>query len=39
VTVLLAATLLGEKLQTLSLLGGSLILLAVALLTRQELRR
>ena len=39
VTVLLAATLLGESLKPLSLLGGGLILLAVALLTRQELRR
>jgi drug/metabolite transporter (DMT)-like permease len=39
VTVVLAALLLGERLQPLSLLGGSLILLAVVLLTRNELRR
>jgi drug/metabolite transporter (DMT)-like permease len=39
VTVVLAATLLGERLKPLSLLGGGLILLAVALLTRHELGR
>jgi drug/metabolite transporter (DMT)-like permease len=39
VTVVLAALLLGENLRPLSLVGGSLILLAVALLTRHELRR
>jgi drug/metabolite transporter (DMT)-like permease len=39
VTVLLAAWLLGEKLKWVSLLGGGLILCAVLLLTRQELRR
>ena len=39
VTVLLAARLLGESLKPLSLVGGSLILLAVVLLTRHELRR
>jgi drug/metabolite transporter (DMT)-like permease len=39
VTVLLAAILLGENLKPLSLLGGGLILLAVVLLTRSELRR
>lgn len=39
VTVLLAALLLGETLKPLSLLGGALILIAVALLTRHELRR
>jgi drug/metabolite transporter (DMT)-like permease len=39
VTVVLAAWLLNESLRPLSLLGGSLILLAVVLLTRTELRR
>ena len=39
VTVVLAALLLGESLSPLSLLGGGLILLAVVLLTRTELRR
>lgn len=39
VTVLLAALLLAEKLQPLSLLGGGLILLAVLLLTHGEFRR
>jgi drug/metabolite transporter (DMT)-like permease len=39
VTVLLAALLLGETLKPLSLLGGGLILVAVALLTRHELQR
>jgi drug/metabolite transporter (DMT)-like permease len=39
VTVLLAAWLLGEQLQWISLLGGGLILAAVLLLARQELRR
>ena len=39
VTVALAALLLGESLKPLSLLGGGLILLAVVLLTRSELRR
>jgi drug/metabolite transporter (DMT)-like permease len=39
VTVVLAALLLGETLKPLSLLGGGLILVAVALLTRHELRR
>jgi drug/metabolite transporter (DMT)-like permease len=38
VTVLLAALLLGEQPQPLVLLGGALILAAVLLLTRQELR-
>ena len=38
VTVLLAAGLLGERLQPLSLLGGVLILAAVLILARQELR-
>jgi drug/metabolite transporter (DMT)-like permease len=39
VTVLLAALLLGELLQPLTLLGGGLILAAVVLLTHSELRR
>jgi drug/metabolite transporter (DMT)-like permease len=39
VTVVLAALLLGETLKPLSLAGGALILIAVALLTRHELRR
>jgi drug/metabolite transporter (DMT)-like permease len=39
VTVLLAAWLLGEHLKAISLLGGGLILAAVLILTRQELRR
>jgi drug/metabolite transporter (DMT)-like permease len=39
VTVFLAATLLGESLKPLSLFGGGLILLAVVLLTRHELRQ
>ena len=39
VTVVLAALLLGESLKPISLVGGSLILLAVVLLTRAELRR
>jgi len=39
VTVVLAAWLLNESLRPLSLLGGILILLAVVLLTRTELRR
>ena len=39
VTVLLAAVLLGETLKPLSLVGGALILIAVALLTRHALRR
>ncbi len=39
VTVVLAALLLGERLRLLSLVGGSLILLAVVLLTRNELQR
>jgi len=38
VTVLLAAWLFQERLNTTSLLGGALILLAVILLTRHELR-
>ncbi len=38
VTVLLAAALLGETLKPLSLVGGALILIAVALLTRHALR-
>jgi drug/metabolite transporter (DMT)-like permease len=38
VTVLLAALLLGEGLKPLTLLGGGVILIAVALLTRTELR-
>jgi drug/metabolite transporter (DMT)-like permease len=39
VTVLLAASLLGERLTPVSLLGGGLILAAVLLLARSELRR
>jgi drug/metabolite transporter (DMT)-like permease len=39
VTVLLAAWLLGEHLKAISLLGGGLILTAVLILARQELRR
>jgi drug/metabolite transporter (DMT)-like permease len=39
VTVVLAAALLGESLPVLSLIGGALILVAVVLLTQQELRR
>ena len=39
VTVLLAAMLLGETLQPITLLGGGLILLAVLLLTHSELGR
>ncbi|HUW12428.1 MAG TPA: EamA family transporter [Anaerolineae bacterium] len=39
VTVLLGITLLGETLQPITLLGGGLILAAVLLLTRSELRR
>jgi len=39
VTVLLSAWLLGERLKWASLLGGGLILCAVLLLTRLELRR
>jgi drug/metabolite transporter (DMT)-like permease len=39
VTVLLAAWLLGEHLKAISLLGGGLILAAVLILARQELRR
>ncbi len=39
VTVLLAAWLLGDQLKWISLLGGGLILGAVLLLARQELRR
>jgi drug/metabolite transporter (DMT)-like permease len=38
VTVILAAVLLGERLQPIALIGGGLILGAVALLTRGELR-
>jgi drug/metabolite transporter (DMT)-like permease len=38
VTVVLAAVLLGETLQPVTLLGGGLILLAVLLLARDELR-
>jgi drug/metabolite transporter (DMT)-like permease len=39
VTVLLAVVLLGEVLQPVTLAGGGLILAAVLLLTRSELRR
>jgi drug/metabolite transporter (DMT)-like permease len=39
VTVLLGAVLLGETLLPVTLLGGGLILTAVLLLTRSELRR
>ena len=39
VTVLLAVVLLGEVLQPVTLLGGGLILAAVLLLTRSEMRR
>jgi len=39
VTVLLAAWLFQERLNTIALLGGGLILLAVILLTRNELRQ
>jgi drug/metabolite transporter (DMT)-like permease len=39
VTVLLAAMLLGERLQPLTLVGGGLILAAVILLTQSEIRR
>jgi drug/metabolite transporter (DMT)-like permease len=39
VTVLLAAWLLGEGLQQITLLGGGLILVAVVLVTRSELDR
>jgi len=39
VTVLLAAWLLQEQLTTVALLGGSLILFAVLLLTQDELRQ
>jgi drug/metabolite transporter (DMT)-like permease len=39
VTVLLAAWLFQEKLNTISLFGGGLILIAVILLTRNELRQ
>lgn len=39
VTVLLAAGLFGERLPTLSLLGGGLILVAVILLTRSQLKK
>jgi drug/metabolite transporter (DMT)-like permease len=39
VTVLLGAWLFHEQLQAVSLIGGALILLAVVLLTRSELRR
>jgi len=39
VTVLLAAWLFQERLNTVSLLGGGLILLAVVVLTRNELRQ
>jgi drug/metabolite transporter (DMT)-like permease len=39
VTVLLAALLLNETLQPLTLLGGGLILIAVLLLAHSELRR
>jgi len=39
VTVLLAAMLLGETLRPVTLLGGGLILVAVLLLTHNELRR
>jgi len=38
VTVLLAAWLFGERLQAITLVGGGLILVAVILLTRSELR-
>ena len=38
VTVLLAALLLQEQLQWITLLGGGLILVAVIALTRSELR-
>lgn len=38
VTVLLAGSLLGERLEIMTILGGSLILVAVILLTRSELR-
>jgi drug/metabolite transporter (DMT)-like permease len=38
VTVLLAALLFQEKLQPVTLLGGALILIAVIVLTRSELR-
>jgi drug/metabolite transporter (DMT)-like permease len=39
VTVLLAALIFGEKLQPITLLGGGLILAAVLLVTRNELRQ
>jgi drug/metabolite transporter (DMT)-like permease len=39
VTVLLAALIFGEKLQPVTLLGGGLILAAVLLVTRNELRQ
>jgi drug/metabolite transporter (DMT)-like permease len=39
VTVLLAAALLGDTLQPITLLGGGLILVAVILLTRSEMRQ
>jgi drug/metabolite transporter (DMT)-like permease len=39
VTVLLAAVLLGESLRPVTLVGGSLVLTAVLLLARSELRR
>jgi len=39
VTVVLAALLLGETLQPVTLLGGGLILAAVLFLTRDELRQ
>jgi drug/metabolite transporter (DMT)-like permease len=39
VTVLLAAWLFAERLETITLIGGALILVAVILLTRNELRQ
>jgi drug/metabolite transporter (DMT)-like permease len=39
VTVLLAGMIFGEQLQIITLLGGSLILVAVVLLTRSEVKR
>lgn len=38
VTVLLAAWLFGERLETITLVGGALILVAVVVLTRSEMR-
>ncbi len=38
VTVLLAGLIFGERLETITILGGSLILVAVILLTRSEVR-